>query len=116
MRTPARSSRPRSPTARSLADPAHADAVEETIAALDRGELRVATPPPEPRAASGRRTPGSKQAILLYFAVRKMERIEVGPFEFHDKIPLKHGLDGRACASCRRASCATARSSSRASS
>jgi 2,3,4,5-tetrahydropyridine-2-carboxylate N-succinyltransferase len=34
-----------------------------------------------------------KQAILLYFALRKMEVIEAGPFEFHDKIPLKHGLD-----------------------
>src|SRR5262249_39759568 len=34
-----------------------------------------------------------KEAILLYFAVRGMERMEVGPFEFHDKIPLKRGLD-----------------------
>jgi 2,3,4,5-tetrahydropyridine-2,6-dicarboxylate N-succinyltransferase len=34
-----------------------------------------------------------KEAILLYFALRKMERIEIGPFEFHDKIPLKRGLD-----------------------
>jgi 2,3,4,5-tetrahydropyridine-2-carboxylate N-succinyltransferase len=31
--------------------------------------------------------------VLLYFAVRGMEKIEVGPFEFHDKIPLKHDLD-----------------------
>jgi 2,3,4,5-tetrahydropyridine-2-carboxylate N-succinyltransferase len=72
----------------------HARAVEDVIAALDRGTLRVATAP----AASGGAPSGEwtthawvKQAILLYFAVRKMERIEVGPFEFHDKIPLKTG-------------------------
>jgi 2,3,4,5-tetrahydropyridine-2-carboxylate N-succinyltransferase len=34
-----------------------------------------------------------KQAVLLYFALRKMEKVEVGPFEFHDKIPLKKRLD-----------------------
>jgi 2,3,4,5-tetrahydropyridine-2-carboxylate N-succinyltransferase len=33
-----------------------------------------------------------KQAILLYFALRGMEAMTVGPFEFHDKIPLKKGL------------------------
>ena len=33
-----------------------------------------------------------KQAILLYFAIQGMQRIEVGPFEFHDKIPLKKNL------------------------
>jgi 2,3,4,5-tetrahydropyridine-2-carboxylate N-succinyltransferase len=34
-----------------------------------------------------------KEAILLFFALRAMEKIEIGPFEFHDKIPLKKGLD-----------------------
>ena len=33
-----------------------------------------------------------KQAILLYFAIQKMEQMEVGPFEFYDKIPLKKNL------------------------
>jgi len=33
-----------------------------------------------------------KQAILLYFAIQGMERIEIGPFEFYDKIPLKKNL------------------------
>ncbi|HSQ68222.1 MAG TPA: 2,3,4,5-tetrahydropyridine-2,6-dicarboxylate N-succinyltransferase, partial [Polyangiaceae bacterium] len=65
-------------------------AVEETIARLDRGELRVASPGP-----GGEWTTHAwvKQAILLYFALRKMEKIEVGPFEFYDKIPLKKNLD-----------------------
>jgi 2,3,4,5-tetrahydropyridine-2-carboxylate N-succinyltransferase len=73
-----------------LGDDAHRAAVLETVAALDRGELRVATP-----EADGSFTvhPWVKQAILLFFALRGMERMEVGPFEFHDKIPLKKGLD-----------------------
>jgi 2,3,4,5-tetrahydropyridine-2-carboxylate N-succinyltransferase len=73
-----------------LSDPAHRDAVRETIAALDRGELRVAT-----QGEDGAWTVHAwiKQAILLFFAISSMERIEIGPFEFHDKIPLKKGLD-----------------------
>ena len=62
--------------------------VEAAIAALDRGEIRVAE-----------KTDGEwvvnewvKEAILLYFRLRQMETIEVGPFEYHDKIPLKTGL------------------------
>ena len=73
-----------------LADPDHARAVEETIAALDRGALRVATPPAN-EGDEWTTNAWVKQAILLYFALRKMEQIEVGPFEFHDKIPLKKG-------------------------
>jgi 2,3,4,5-tetrahydropyridine-2-carboxylate N-succinyltransferase len=34
-----------------------------------------------------------KQAVLLYFAVRPMEKMEVGPFEYYDKIPQKRDLD-----------------------
>ncbi len=75
-----------------LRDPAYATAVELTLAALDRGEIRVATPPPEGGDAWTTNT-WVKEAILLYFAIRKMEKFLVGPFEFHDKIPLKHGLE-----------------------
>ncbi|MGO9713204.1 MAG: 2,3,4,5-tetrahydropyridine-2,6-dicarboxylate N-succinyltransferase [Polyangiaceae bacterium] len=73
-----------------LADAAHARAVEETIAALDRGALRVATPPPR-EGEEWTTNVWVKQSILLYFAARKMESTTVGPFEFHDKIPLKRG-------------------------
>ena len=42
-----------------------------------------------------------KKAILLLFALRAMETIEAGPFEYADKLPLKHGLRRRAaCAWC----------------
>jgi len=75
-----------------LADPDHRYAVEGTMAALDRGELRVATPP-EDEGGEWTTHAWVKEAVLLYFAIRKMERIDVGPFEFHDKIPLKKNID-----------------------
>lgn len=73
-----------------LADEAHKSAVLQVVAALDRGEIRVAT-----QDAPGKWTTHAwiKQAVLLYFGVRSMEKLEVGPFEFYDKVPLKHDLD-----------------------
>jgi 2,3,4,5-tetrahydropyridine-2-carboxylate N-succinyltransferase len=61
----------------------------ETIAALDRGELRVA----EPHGDDWRVNGNVQAAILDYFRERQMEPREVGPFEYHDKIPLKSGYD-----------------------
>jgi len=58
---------------------------EETIGALDRGELRVA----EKVDGEWRVNEDAKAAILDYFRQRKVEPIEVGPFEYMDKIPLK---------------------------
>ena len=60
---------------------------DETIAALDRGEVRVA----EPDGDDWRVNAGVQSAILDYFRSRQMEPREVGPFEYHDKIPLKSG-------------------------
>jgi len=73
-----------------LSQEPHRTAVLEAIDLLDQGVLRVATP-----EAPGRWTTHAwvKQAVLLYFGVREMERMEVGPFEFHDKLPLKKNLD-----------------------
>jgi 2,3,4,5-tetrahydropyridine-2-carboxylate N-succinyltransferase len=62
---------------------------EETIAALDRGEVRVA----EPDGEDWRVNADVQAAILDYFRERQMEPREVGPFEYHDKIPLKSGYD-----------------------
>lgn len=59
--------------------------VEEVIARLDRGALRVANV----RNGAWEVHDWVKQAILLYFPLRSMEVIEVGGLEFHDKIPLK---------------------------
>ncbi len=77
-----------------LASKENSDAVFATIDALDRGELRVASPPGPNEAWDAWTTHAwVKQAILLYFSLQKMEKLEVGPFEFYDKIPLKKGLD-----------------------
>jgi 2,3,4,5-tetrahydropyridine-2-carboxylate N-succinyltransferase len=62
---------------------------EETIAALDRGELRVAEPHDDDWVVNG----AVQEAILDYFRSRQMEPREVGPFEYHDKIPLKTGYE-----------------------
>jgi 2,3,4,5-tetrahydropyridine-2,6-dicarboxylate N-succinyltransferase len=71
-------------------DPAGADAVDEAIGLLDRGELRVA----ERRDGEWVVNEWAKKAILLYFRLRRMEPQEVGPFEYHDKIPLKRDFAG----------------------
>jgi 2,3,4,5-tetrahydropyridine-2,6-dicarboxylate N-succinyltransferase len=63
--------------------------VEELVAALDRGELRVA----EPDGDDWRVNDEAQQAILEFFRIRELEPQEVGPFEYHDKIPLKHDYD-----------------------
>ncbi len=72
-----------------LAETEYAEAVDETLARLDRGELRVASP----GEAGGPWVVHTwvKQAILLYFGTRQLETIEVGPYEYFDKIPLKTG-------------------------
>ena len=63
--------------------------IEETIAALDRGEIRVAEPDGDDWVVNG----DVQSAILDYFRSRQMEPREVGPFEYHDKIPLKTGYE-----------------------
>ena len=63
--------------------------VEETIAALDRGELRVA----EKHDGDWVVNEEVKAAILEYFKLRRVEPQDLGPFEYRDKIPLKHGYE-----------------------
>jgi len=58
----------------------------QTIELLDKGHIRVA----EPGENGWVVNQWIKKAVILYFPIRKMETIEVGPFEFHDKIALKH--------------------------
>ena len=68
--------------------PAHQEAVHAAIAKLDSGELRVS----EKIEGEWVTHAWVKQAILLYFVVAKMEGMEMAPFEFFDKIPLKRNL------------------------
>src|SRR3989339_357103 len=61
------------------------EAIREVIELLDKGKLRVA----EPTDEGWQVNQWVKKAVILYFPISKMETIEVGPFEFHDKIALK---------------------------
>ncbi|HRD53781.1 MAG TPA: 2,3,4,5-tetrahydropyridine-2,6-dicarboxylate N-succinyltransferase, partial [Flavobacteriales bacterium] len=61
-------------------------AIERVVEELDRGVLRTA----EPDGGGGWRVNDwVKKAVIMYFPIKQMHTIEVGPFEFHDKIPLK---------------------------
>lgn len=62
--------------------------IRELIEALDKGRIRVAEPLGEGKWQVNQWV---KKAVILYFPIQEMETIEVPPFEFHDKIPLKKG-------------------------
>ena len=63
------------------------EAIRTIVNLLDTGDLRVA----EPTADGWQVNEWVKKAVVMYFPIQTMETIEVGPFEFHDKIPLKTG-------------------------
>ena len=60
--------------------------INEVIEQLDKGVLRVAEPLPN---GQWQVNEWVKKAVILYFPIRKMETIEIGPLEFHDKMQLK---------------------------
>ncbi|YBU88140.1 MAG: 2,3,4,5-tetrahydropyridine-2,6-dicarboxylate N-succinyltransferase [Candidatus Walczuchella monophlebidarum] len=59
--------------------------VFQTISKLDSGEIRVAQSTEE----GWKMNEWIKKAILMYFSIREMKTYELGPLEFHDKIPIK---------------------------
>jgi 2,3,4,5-tetrahydropyridine-2-carboxylate N-succinyltransferase len=61
------------------------DAIREVIQALDHGLIRVA----EPQGDGWKVNEWIKKAVILYFPIQKMETLEAGPMEFHDKMALK---------------------------
>jgi len=61
--------------------------IRKVVSLLDSGKLRVA----EPVEDGWQVNEWVKKAVVLYFPIQKMETIEVGIFEYHDKIPLKKG-------------------------
>lgn len=60
-------------------------AIRQVIDEIDRGKLRCA----EPTSNGWRVNEWVKKAVVLYFPIQKMETIECGPLEFHDKMKLK---------------------------
>lgn len=70
-----------------LKNPETTDTIRRVVELLDSGELRVA----EPTADGWQVNEWVKKAVVLYFPIQKMETLEAGIFEYHDKIPLKKG-------------------------
>ena len=68
-----------------LNDPDIQKEINMVIELLDKGEIRVA----EPIESGWLVNEWIKKAVILYFPIRKMETLEAGVLEFHDKIPLK---------------------------
>lgn len=66
-------------------------AIREVVELLDKGKLRVA----EPTANGWVANEWVKKAVILYFPIQEMHTIEVGPFEFYDKIPLKRNYQAQ---------------------
>lgn len=62
-------------------------AIRKVVDLLDKGTLRVA----EPIGDLWQVNEWVKKAVVMYFPIQKMETLEVGIFEYHDKIPLKRG-------------------------
>ena len=63
--------------------------IREVIEELDKGRLRVASPDGD----SWQVNDWVKKAVILYFPIQKMEILEAGPLEFHDKMKLKTNYD-----------------------
>lgn len=61
------------------------EAIRAVIELLDKGQLRTA----EPKDGGWQVNEWVKKAVILYFPIQEMEVIEVGPFQFHDKMKLK---------------------------
>jgi 2,3,4,5-tetrahydropyridine-2-carboxylate N-succinyltransferase len=66
-------------------------AIFDTIEDLDKGRIRVAEPD-ESSETGWKVNDWVKKAVIMYFPLRKMETLEAGIFEYHDKIPLKKGF------------------------
>ena len=63
--------------------------IRSIIEDVDKGRLRVA----EKQKKKWVTNEWIKKAIILYFPIQKMKRIELGPLEFHDKMKLKNDYD-----------------------
>lgn len=63
--------------------------IRETVELLDKGQIRVA----QPDGDNWKVNQWVKKAVILYFPIQKMEKLESGIFEYHDKIALKKDYD-----------------------
>ena len=61
--------------------------IRDVIEEIDKGRIRIA----EPSLDGWKVNDWVKKAVIMYFPIQQMQTIEVGPFEFHDKMALKTG-------------------------
>ncbi|WP_299668972.1 2,3,4,5-tetrahydropyridine-2,6-dicarboxylate N-succinyltransferase [uncultured Polaribacter sp.] len=71
------------------------DTIRKVIDLLDKGTLRVAEPNHPEISGGWQVNEWVKKAVVLYFPIQKMETLEAGIFEYHDKIPLKRNFAAR---------------------
>jgi len=74
-----------------LQDSSTIKAIREVIQLLDEGKLRCASPTDKGWEVNE----WVKKAVVLYFPIQKMETLEAGIFEYHDKMPLKRNYKER---------------------
>jgi 2,3,4,5-tetrahydropyridine-2-carboxylate N-succinyltransferase len=72
-----------------LNDPEVQQAIRDVVDKLDKGDFRIA----QHEGNTWVVNEWMKMAVILYFPIQKMETTSIGPFEFHDKIPLKKGYE-----------------------
>lgn len=75
-----------------LAEASVQEAIREVIRLVDRGELRTAEPT-DPEQSRWQVNEWVKKAVILYFPIQPMRRMEAGELEWYDKMDLKHGYE-----------------------
>ena len=73
-----------------LQDPAVQQAVRQVVELVDKGELRTAEPV-DPAKSEWKVNEWVKKAVILYFPIQPMRKMEAGELEWYDKMELKHG-------------------------
>lgn len=74
-----------------LTNPETIAGIREVVRLCDEGHLRCA----EPTSGGWKVNEWVKKGVVLYFPIQKMETLEAGIFEYHDKIPLKKGYKAK---------------------
>ena len=73
-----------------LQDPAVQQAVRQVVELVDKGELRTAEPV-DPAKSEWKVNEWVKKAVILYFPIQPMRKMQAGELEWYDKMELKHG-------------------------
>ena len=75
-----------------LHDESYRQTVREVIDLVDRGELRTAQPVAE-GSEEWQVNEWVKKAVLLYFPIQPMRKMQAGELEWFDKMELKHDYE-----------------------